>query len=244
MHGFIDDIRHRRNIDVYVTIVAAATLSILSLFDVVKQEKITPLLLTILAIMAFNMIATRNIVISSQRQAQPVLHSDFAPELMQLRSSSLDIYLIGVSLSRTIEHCYGDFSRSLAMGGRIRILLTDPRSGDAALDARCQSTRPSIEQIRLEIRQSLDTLSRLHQLAGGALEVRLTSSALKFGMNYLDTEKTTAIMHVQLYSYRLSGESRPMLVLRPSDHEWFDCYKSQAEALWIEAEVFDLGSSL
>ncbi|WP_433802963.1 hypothetical protein [Actinomycetospora sp. CA-084318] len=77
----------------------------------------------------------------------------------------------------------------------------------------------------------------------GKLEVRLTRSAMKFGMNYFNPGTARSEIHIQLYSYRLSGESRPMFSLSPQDGEWFDCYADQAEGLWKNAQAYDFDAA-
>lgn len=240
MKRLLGDLRSRRNLDVYVTIATAIVISVLSLFDVVPESKVTTLVLLVLAVVAYDSLATRDIVKSQHLLPAFPMYDDFAPDLIQNRNGSMDVYLIGVSLSRTIETSYSAFSRNLSTGARLRILLTDPEASEAAIDARCQASRPEIAEIRREIRSSLTTLARLNRVSPGGLEVRLTSAALKFGLNYLNTAMPSAVMHVQLYSYRLEGESRPMFILRPSDGVWFECFRTQSEQLWSDAEPVNL----
>jgi hypothetical protein len=149
------------------------------------------------------------------------------------------LYLIGVDLSRTIETSYGAFAQNLHRGAKIRILLTDPMADDAAIDARSQFSKPDIVDLRTEISHSLHKLKSLKTQTGGDLEVRTTRSALKFGVNFVDSTKASAILYVQLYSYRLPGESRPMFRLTAADGEWFECFRDQAETLWEEAQVHE-----
>ncbi len=231
----VDDLKRRRNLDIYATIGVAILVSVLSALEVVPDDKVTAVVLAVLAIIAFNLLATREIVAEKSGRRSPPLYDDFAPDLIQKRNASTDVYLIGVSLSRTVETSFPALSRNLRAGGKIRILLADPDASEAAIDARCQATRPEIDDIRHEIRASLAHLAKLDKVRGGALEVRTTRSALKFGLNYLDVSKATAEMHIQLYSFRLEGESRPMLILRASDGEWFDCYRHQVEDLWDDS---------
>jgi hypothetical protein len=239
MNRLIRDLRQRRNLDVYVTIVVALVVSVLVLLEVVDQTRIVPLILAVLAVMAYSSLATRDIVAAGAQPSTVTLHREFLPDLIPRRNKSSDLLLIGVSLDRTIETSYKSFEGTLARGGRIRIVLTDPAASNAAVDARCQAKLPSLEEIRNEIRSSLRTLAKLG-VSGGDLQVRTTKMALKFGLNYLDVSKTAATMHVQMYSFRSHGESRPILVLTVRDGEWFEYYKDQAEGIWADADPVDL----
>ena len=170
--------------------------------------------------------------------AIPSCSNDFPPDLRTRRESSHSLYLIGVSLSRTLESSYGAFKTNLSRGAHIRVLLTDPDADEAAIDARTLLTRPRTADMREEIRQSLQLLKRLEDVENGVLEIRTTRTAHKFGLNYVDVDSSASVMYVQLYGYRIEGESRPLLAPQRTHGEWFTCYHEQAEAMWREAEPY------
>lgn len=238
----LDDFKQRRNLDVYLTIVAAVVVSVLSYFDVVPGPKVAGLILAVLAVLAFNALTTRVAIADAVERiggGGHHFHADFPAEVRPRREASDDIYLIGVDLNRTIETSYGAFERALRRGGRIRILLTDPDADDVAVDARCQISRPAVADLRRRIWSSLRDLTSLKSSVGGDLEVRTTRTPLKFGLNFVDAHRASATLFVQLYTYRLAGESRPHFQLTHSDGEWFECYRDQAETLWRDSPVFD-----
>lgn len=236
------DLKDRRNLDVYVTIAVAIVVSVLSYFDLVPGPKVASLILATLAVLAFNALNTRDTIADAldqlERSGQRFL-DDFPPDLRSRREQSDDIYLIGVDLARTIETSYGAFREGLLRGARIRVLLTDPTSDDAAIDARTQASRPRLADVRNDIQISLRTLADLKASTKGLLEVRTTRAALKFGLNYVDIAKSSATLFVQLYSYRQAGESRPMFRLTSADGEWFHHFRKQAEELWSDAKVVE-----
>lgn len=229
------DLQARRNLDVYATIGVALGTSLLAAFDVAPADKIMAAVLAVLAVLAFSTLATRTVVEDLARAGAGGgirFLSDFPDDLKEQRERSSDFYLAGVSLSRTLESSYRAFEHTLSAGGRIRILLTDPDADEAAVTAQNRTTRPRPDEIRDEIRQSLRLLDRLQRETGGRLEVRTTRTALKFGMNYLNPRKTNALLCLQLYSFDLAGESRPIFALTLADGPWFETFSEQAERLW------------
>jgi hypothetical protein len=243
---FRRDLRTKRNLDVYVTILVALGTSVLSAFDVVPTSKLTSAVLAVLAVLAFSTLATRTAVEEIGRGeawAGVRLHADFPDDLKVRRGVSRNVYLAGVSLTRTLETSYQEIERNLLNGGKVRILLTDPAADDAAVGTQNKPSRPQPDEIRDEIRQSLRLLTRLSADTGGDLEVRTTTTALKFGLNYFDISKSNALLCVQLYSFRQTGESRPILVLTHADGDWFESYRDQAERLWDEAAFFDMAAA-
>jgi hypothetical protein len=239
------DFQQGKNLDIYVTIVIALVVSVLSFFEILPNSKVSSLLLAVLAILAFNALQTRVAVegASFQQGRGPEFLDDFPAELRQHRESAKDLYLIGVGLTRTIETSYTAFERSLKRGARIRVLLTDLSADPAALDAQSQPSRPSAEEIASEIKQSLGRLGKLKEATQGNLSVRTTRSALKFGLNFIDPSSSNATLYVQLYSYRLGGESRPIFVITQRHGEWLECFRHQAEALWSDAVEYDFGKA-
>lgn len=226
------DLKAGRNIDGYLTIAVAIVVGMLSYLSIVPSGKVSSLILAVLAVLAFSLITTRTDIsnsVASQARSAHKLFPDFPADLVNLRESSDDIFLVGVDLGRTIETSFGAFERNLRRGAKIRILLTDPMADDSAVDARCQASRPDVADLRNEIRHSLRKLERLKSVTGGDLEARTTRAALKFGLNYINVGKASAQLYVQLYSFRLPGESRPMLRLTAADGEWFECFRYQAE---------------
>lgn len=235
----IEDVRQRRNLDVYATVTVALVVSALSFFDLVPADKVAALVLAVLAILALTVLATREAVENPRlSRGDPELFDDFPPDLRSRRESSHSLYLIGVSLSRTLESSYGALEANLTHGAHIRVLLADPEADDAAIDARTLLTRPRIDDMRDEIRQSLRLLKQLQKVGNGRLEIRTTRAAHKFGLNYIDVDTPKSVLCVQLYSYRLEGESRPILAVQRTHGAWFDCYRQQAEAMWSDAKPY------
>jgi hypothetical protein len=177
VHRIVQDITRRRNIDIYLTMFTAIGVSVLSLFGVVSAEHVNALVLAVLAILAFTVLATRDAVENPRVvHGEPEFFDDFPQDLRSRREQSFDLYLIGVSLSRTLESSYGAFQTNLNRGARLRVLLTSPEADDAAIDARSLLTKPRIEDTREEIRESLRLLAKLQRVANGKLEVRTTRS--------------------------------------------------------------------
>lgn len=244
LHRIVQDIQSRRNIDIYVTLFVAIGTSVLSFFSDVPAELMSALTTTVLALLAFTVLATRDAVENLRLgHGDPEFFDDYPQDLRSRREKSFDLYLIGVSLSRTLESSYGALQTNLSRGARLRVLLTSPEADDAAIDARSLLTKPRIEDMRKEIRESLRILAELQRVANGRLEVRTTRACLHFGLNYLDVDKADSMLCVQTYSYRLPGESRPIFALQRIHGQWFECYRHQAEVLWDDANAYVAGET-
>jgi hypothetical protein len=238
---FIRDLKAKRNLDTYVAILAAVTVSVLSFTKLLQPGIVAGLTTALLGVVALNTLITRDAIATAVANHSDRFLVDFPPDLLTRRNSCKDVLIIGVTLSRTIDSSYGAFARSLREGGHVRVLLTDPDSSYAALDARGHISRPSADEVQQVIRQSISRLRKLAvEVPVGNLEVRLCKAAIKFGVNYLDPEKPSAYLCVQLYTYRLDGESRPIFVLTSADGRWFKEFTDQCEQLWVDSRPLDL----
>ena len=227
----------RHNFDIYITMLAATTVGVMSFFNFLPSNQVNGLLLAVLVIISINSIRTREAIAAQSSEHLIEFLSDFPSTLIDQRAKSNNSLLIGVSLSRTIDTSFGAFERILKQGGKIRIVVANPAADVAAIDARSIYHRPHPDDIREEIRVSLRMIARLRKYQG--LEVRTTRAALKFGVNYLDISKWKPYMHVQMYSFHMEGESRPMFELTPSNN-WYKYFKDQTDNIWNEAEPCDL----
>jgi hypothetical protein len=236
LRRLLEDVRRRRHVDCCLTVVVALVVSVLSFFDAGPAQKVSALVLAVLAIVTFITLTTGEGV-ENPRLAlgDPELLDDLPPELPTRREASHDVYLVGVSLRRTLEASHDAFEASLRRGAHLRVLLTDPDADEAAIDARTLRTRPQVVAMREEIRQSLRILDELRQVPNGRLEVRLTRSALEFGLNFVDVGGSASTLYVQLYGSQQQGEPRPTFVLQRTHGEWYDVYREQAESLWRDA---------
>ena len=168
----LKDVRRGENLDGYLTIVVAIVVGILALLNLVPSTKVSGLILVVLAVLAFSVVVTRiGISDMADLQARPghQFYADFPPELVGMRNSSNDIYVIGVDLARTIETSFGGLTHNLEHGARVRILVTDPTADDSAVDARSQFSKPDIADLRDSIRHSLRKLKRLKASTNGNL---------------------------------------------------------------------------
>ncbi|WP_433802962.1 hypothetical protein [Actinomycetospora sp. CA-084318] len=144
------DLKDRKNLDIYTSVGVALVASALSVFDILPPDKTTSAVMAILAVVAFNQLVTRSIAERAAESHGDVFRAQFSPDLVPKRASAESLYLAGVTMGRTIRESYGALEISLRRGAHVRILLTDPDADDAALDARCQISRPTPDEIKVE----------------------------------------------------------------------------------------------
>jgi hypothetical protein len=144
-----------------------------------------------------------------------------------------EVWLVGVTLSRTIKTNYSLFEHKLARGDTIRILLVDPKGVGAEMAAgREYGGRFDAERIRNLIQGSLSDLCSLKQLAPDRLQVRVIDNPLTFGGIAINPNATAGILYLEHYSYKMPGGSVPKFVLGAKDGRWYYFFKEEMQTLW------------
>ena len=148
-----------------------------------------------------------------------------------------DLYLQGVSLTRTITGAVHALERRLRLGHAVRVLLIVPDSEAARLAEDRLGPRPDYARRKFQTESSLRHLADLADKAGGRLEVKLTKQELTFGATLVSSGTSHAALYVEYYAYGGIWDGLP-LAISPADGRWYDFHASQIEALWKDASAW------
>ena len=223
----------RENIIEYVTIIVAIGVAILDLLGRVPDNSIVPLTLAVLGLLAASMLRIQQKIeqfTGPQGQLFQEKHDDGLEKDLE---HAKEVWLMGVSLSRTIKTNYVPFERKLAQGDTIRVLLVDPKGKGIEMAAgREYGSRFDAKRLRDLIRGSLDDLERLKQKAPDKLHVRVIDNPLTFGGVAVNPNDAAGVLYLEHYSYKMPGGSVPKFVLRAGDGQWYDFFRDEMQALW------------
>jgi hypothetical protein len=147
-----------------------------------------------------------------------------------------DLYLQGVSLTRTITGAVHSVERRLRLGHVVRVLLIVPDSEAARLAEDRLGLRPDYERRKFQTESSLRHLAELADKVGGRVEVKLTKQELTFGATLVSPGTSQAAVYVEYYAYGGIWDGLP-LAITPADGRWYDFHVSQIEALWKDASA-------
>jgi len=234
------DIRQGENIDSYVAIIAALSLSILSISGFANQGLLASVTLAVLALLAITNLGNRH-------RLDAVLNSNSDDILMQKNPETLqadlerakELWLFGYNLTRTIVNYSTLIDEKLEHGGKVKVLVLDP-SGEALLFATQTLYYPmTVDQHRERINASLANLREIAKSKKSSVEVRLIDYPLAFGINAMDISASNGRIYIKTYEYK-SKTQGPHLLFSPRDEYWYDYYKGQLLALWNDAKPYDL----
>jgi len=231
-----EDIRRGENIDLYVTVIVAVALTTLNLAGLAPQSWIAPINLAVLGLLAIATLVNRykmEEVLRNLTQAPGTLFLEkFPANLEDDFEKSTELWLVGVTLNRTVKTYYSLLERALKRGNSIKVLLIDPNGTACKMAAMRIRPRTDVEQIRAETRGTLTYLCDLQRIAPDKLEIRTIEHPLSFGAFVIDPEAATGVLYLEHYPFKTIGRAIPKLVLRARDGRWYDFFKAEIRILW------------
>ena len=166
------------------------------------------------------------------------LLADLPPDVPRELERAQEIWLVGISLARTVYTYYSILAHHVSDGGRLRILLVNPASPAAEITATRTLARRTPDHQQKLIRQTLGQLRELAAEAGASegLEIRLTDYLPPFTGIYINPQSASrGRIYIDYHAYRMSSGDGPRLALRPQHGRWWEHYHSQFESLWVYA---------
>ena len=240
------DIRKGENIELYVTVVIAISLAILSISGFSSQVFVTPLTLAILALLTFSLLgiqhrleALNKEVINSSR---PFLLKKLPDNIDQRISSSKEIWLIGMSFSRFSSTYYSLLRDRIGKGSRLYVLTLTPNS-DASRLASYQVYRPiNLVQYDNNILTSLHIFCELKREFPANVQVRTIEKIFALGFHGFDLSSQNGIIYIEHYAFKSEQGDIPKMVFKPSDDFWYDFFKQQIQLLWEHSKEWSSSS--
>jgi hypothetical protein len=231
------DFRKGENIDLYVTVVVALGLVALNLSGFAPKETLEPITLAILGLIAISILGSRYRVeeLSSKldQSANTVFINEFPPSLKTDIESAPELWLVGVSLTRTIRTYYSTIEQKLQRGHSVKVMVVSPEDNLIELVESRAYGRPNISRTRNDINGTLEDLCELQQSnPQGKLYVRTVKNTLTFGATIVNPNSPSGVLYLEHYPFKMEGGSRPKFILRPKDGYWYDFFKKEIKTLW------------
>lgn len=231
-----DDIRSGENIDLYITVIVALGLAVLNIIGVAPQAYLAPITLAVLGLLAITSLGNRyRIEELLQKQAQSTesfYSEEFPPSYRNDFETAEELWLIGVSLRRTVQANYPKIEQKLRQGHIIKVLLVHPEGAGLEMAVSRNYARREVEPKSNEIRFNLQLLCDLRKSFPDKIEVRTIQYPLAYGVTAANPDTASGTLYLEHYCFRTSSDSLPRFVLRAKDGQWYDFFKSEIRALW------------
>jgi hypothetical protein len=242
-------LRQGRDLDLYLMVVLASVLFVLSAFGIATANVIAAATLAVLTLLGVALLVGRHqteqlkVVLSSvgrKSKANTFFSgSDNLEEVKTLVQSSHEVWMWGTTLARHLPFLAPVIRDEMKRGLRVRVMLVSPGSPAFAVAAH-RTVESSREGMASELESNL---RRLRRIASGAdplgnLEVRLTEYLAPYSMYVFNPKSESGMMELGIAFYRSSQTStRPIFRLdAATDSEWYRYFLSQFEAVWGDAK--------
>lgn len=217
-HRSWNDIRRGENIDLYLTIILALSLVALNLLGFAAEKLLAPITLAVLGLLAVTMLGNRYRLEELLEKDNKIKSSFFLEEFPASLTGDLDtaseLWLVGVSLIRTIKSNYQRLERKLKQGAKIKVLLVHPEGPGVEMAASRNYAQRDSKQKISEIKTSLEYLVILQRIAPDNLQIRTIQNPLNYGVVAINPGSAAGLLYVENYCFRVSSESLPRFVLR------------------------------
>lgn len=245
---FFQDIREKKNIDIYLTFLLAIVVAILSFFQVTNQSIISGAVLATLALVSYSLLvnrredtALRKVLSNPVRLFIP--RSD-VKQLIDLIPQSTRIWAWGTTFSTHIPLIEGQLRQAIITSNlNVRFLLIKPNSGAVKM-ATFRAGYLDDSKLNTTLVQNLSTLEDLRkEVTSKKLDFKVADYLGPYTIYIFDPHLESGQIHLHLSTFR--GKDifdRPTFVFtREESTRWFDYFVEQYERIWSEAELYGTG---
>lgn len=230
------DIKSGENIDLYITVTVALSLAVLNLVGVAPQTYLAPITLAVLGLLAITSLGNRYRIeelLQKQSQSTESFYSEEFPSSYRTDfETAEELWLIGVSLRRTVQANYPKIEQKLRQGHIIKVLLVHPEGAGLEMAVLRNYARRDVEPKRNEILFNLQLLCDLRRSFPDKIEIRTIHYPLAYGVIATNPNTASGTLYLEHYCFRTASDSLPRFVLRAKDGRWYDHFKSEIRALW------------
>jgi len=230
------DIRHGENIDLFLTVLVAIGLAALNIAGIAPASLIAPLTMAVLGLLAVATLGNRYKLeesLETLNRTHTGLFQEKLPANMENdMHNARELWLVGVTLNRTVKTYYSLLEQKLTRGDTIRVLLVHPDGTNLnMLVMREYQERYNVDRIRHLIHNSLEDLCSLQQRFPG-LDVRVIDYPLGYGGILVNPNSDKGILYLEHYPFKTPGGSLPKFVLEAKNGRWYNFFKLELETIW------------
>ena len=225
-----NEIKRGENIDLYVTVIVALSIAVLSLLGITSQILLASLTLTVLGLLAVSALGNRYQVEelrqSLTKSVDDIFLEEFPSSLDTDFESGKEVLLIGVTLRRFLSGRYIKIEEKLRRAHSIKVLLVEPKgaSVEIASSRYYAAVNRNSGKTASSIMDSLHTFCSLKQIAQDKVEIRTIENPLTFGAIAIDLEASTGVLYLEHFSFRTVSDAMPKYIFHANDKQWFDFF--------------------
>lgn len=233
-----DEIKQGENIDLYITIIVAIGITLLNILGIAPPAILAPITLGVLGLLAITSIGNRHRIDDLHARfakAKDIFYlEEFPSTLRNDFETAREVWIVGVSLSRTIKTNYHLIEKKLQQSHVIKVLLVHPEGPGIEMAVSRNYARRDVTQKSVDVQGTLQYLCDLKKVAPDKLEIRTIQNPLGYGVIAINPNSVGGVLYLENYPYRVVSDSLPKFVLKANDGRWYEMYKKELEYLWSD----------
>ena len=238
------DIKQGENIDLFFSIAFSLAFVVIELIVDVPDSAVTPLLLSVLAMLSITNLGNRYRIETLMERVKPrteTLLTDFPNHLLHHdMDKAKELMLIGVDLNVVLKSNYARLERKLANGESVKVLLVNPDSPACEMAAMLHYEPATADDKRSSILRSLRLLERLRLQPSGRLEIRTINYLPAIGAIITDLKTHDGAIYLWHYAFKAPDTSRLKLILHHRDGFWYENFREELNAIWDNGQIWPL----
>jgi hypothetical protein len=242
----VSDIRKGENIDLYFFAFAALTLAALNGLGLAPKTLVESVTLALLGLLAAYSLGIRdrlNGINEKLSGTKNLLCDEFPSNLKDtVIVGSKELFIVGITLNRTITTFYSQLEQKLRDGQKIKILLVEPNSEATQLIPKRVYRPISDQRLSDKILDTMALICSLHSLAPGSLEVKTINFPIPFGCFAADMESSDGSIYLEYYSYKTTRDLPCIVVSARTDPNWYNVYRTEILNLWNAGHIWNCKS--
>lgn len=231
LRRIFDDLRNLRNLEIYVVAGVGVALIVL---DVVGTTEIESYLSVMTAALVVLLLRTTTPPKQEVDLDSVLLDRQSFSPLSEFIRDGREVWIYGPSAVNVLRQSPDLKHEILDKGGKVRVLLQDPRASDSVAILR-QQLDPN-NNLELDITGSLFTLEKMQ--AWGSIEYRLLGYSPGFSLIVVDPDGKDGRLTVEFFGYRneLITDRMHLRIERRSSQYWFEYWAKQYAVMWESAK--------
>ncbi|MCD4752944.1 MAG: hypothetical protein K8R40_07730 [Anaerolineaceae bacterium] len=164
------------------------------------------------------------------------LIDDFPKSLVKKFESSNEVWVLGASLSQSIQ--YLTIEQKLRLGHTIKILIIDP---DGKAIEMVERRVYRVQNIKKRIFSNLNVLRQLCDLQKRyptQIEIKVIDFLLPYRVIALNPSTDKGVLYIHHYSYKPETSKVPKFILNPKNGRWYNFYLEEVKKYWNDGVVW------
>lgn len=172
-----------------------------------------------------------------EHQSSLVFLEDYPPGYKAQLESANEVWLVGVSLHRTLDYIL--LRQKAEKGHTLRVLLVDPDGYSPRMIANryVLEEKRKPEKVIRDIRTTLNALQDLQVSHPETFEIRTIDYPLAFGATAINPTSPIGKLILEDFPYKAVSDSIPKFVLTAND-KWYKQYIREIQSLWKDGTTY------